>query len=105
MSPFFGRFSAALAVFLLLGFSLETAAAGNDSLRLKRDLRACIDKSVASANAQEINDVGAILSACDAELQAFMASITDSTRINAVRFAISGYVQSNLESTTEENPG
>ncbi len=97
MSPLIPRFFPALAGFLVLGFALEAAASDTESLRLQRDLRACIDENIARVNAQSIGDVSSILSSCDAELQAFMASITDSTRLEAVRFAISGYVQTNIK--------
>ncbi len=97
MSSLTSRFTAALAGILVFCFTSEAIAYDAESLRLQRDLRACIDKSVARVNSQKIGDVTGVLSSCDAELQAFMASITDSTRLEAVRFAISGYVQASLE--------
>ena len=97
MSSTFPRFFAVFLGFLALSLTLEAAASDAETLQLQRDLRACIDENIALVNAKSIGDVSKVLSSCDAELQAFMASITDSTRLEALRFAISGYVQTNIK--------
>ncbi len=97
MSQLIPRFFPALAGIFVLGLSVEASASDTESLRLQRDLRACIDENITRVNADSLGDVSTVLSACDTELQAFLASISDSTRLEAWRFAISGYVEVNIE--------
>lgn len=91
------RTTAVLAVFVVLG-GLQPAFA-SDSLRLKRDLRACIDRSLAAANAHNEGGVTDVLSTCESELRAFTDSLSDETRRAALRVAITGYVQEQLTTT------
>ncbi len=107
MSSLTSRIAVVIAVFMAFTCTGQAAASNPESLRLKRDLRACIDKSLALANSQNTGDVSAVLSACDAELRVFTASISDETRRQAIRIAINGYVQENLDPvrTAEDSSG
>ncbi|MEM9333961.1 MAG: hypothetical protein AAGA33_03845 [Pseudomonadota bacterium] len=100
LSSLTARTAATMAAFLLMTGNVPASASDTDSLRLKRDLRACIDQSLASANAQDIGDTDVVLSACEEEMRAFVATIDDEIRLGAFRTAISGYVNSQLKPVT-----